>query len=201
VFIVAFSLLRHGEKLINIALDFSVGALLTFAALLGENFAFSLFGPLIPAGYELLIKNFIFVALTEEVVKISQIVQLTTRRHLFSLQDTISVALVVAAGFAGAENVVYLFRYSQDVDNLLLLRTLTAVPLHLATAVVAAKFISIARQREQHQYYAVALLVATGIHGFYDYLVMASRGRSFSFVFVLGFVVAWAWRILALRKS
>jgi hypothetical protein len=53
--------------------------------------------------------------------------------------------------------------------------------------------------RENAYYYAIALLVATAIHGLYDYLVMASGGRSFAFLFALGFVIAWAWRIVPSR--
>jgi hypothetical protein len=82
----------------------------------------------------------------------------------------------------------------------LFLRTFTAVPLHLATAVVSAKFIFIARQDSmQSHYYAIALFVATAIHGLYDHLIMASQGRSFVFLFALGFVIAWAWRIASIQ--
>lgn len=78
----------------------------------------------------------------EEALKISQIVQFAERRKVETLRDTISIALVVAAGFAGAENVVFLFRYSDDIQSLLFLRTFTAVPLHLATSVVSANSFS-----------------------------------------------------------
>jgi hypothetical protein len=38
--------------------------------------------------------------------------------------------------------------------------------------------------------------VATVIHGAYDYLIVTSRGQTFAFVFIFGFVVAWAWRLM-----
>jgi RsiW-degrading membrane proteinase PrsW (M82 family) len=191
-----------GEKPADIAAHFIAGAALTFGALLVEGFIFGLVGPFIPTEYHLVVETFIFVALIEETMKIAQIVQLAERRNVQSLRETIAIALAVAAGFAGAENVVYLFRYADDIPNLLLIRTFTAVPLHLATAVVSAHFIFMARQdREQSYYYTIALLVATSIHGLYDYLIMESRGRSFAFLFALGFVLAWAWRIVPRRTA
>jgi hypothetical protein len=91
--------------------------------------------------------------------------------------------------------------HSDDIPNLLFLRTFTAVPLHLARAVVSARFIFIARHvSTQSHYYAIALFVATAIHGLYDYLIMTYRGHSFGFLFVLGFVIAWAWRIASIRS-
>jgi RsiW-degrading membrane proteinase PrsW (M82 family) len=67
--------------------------------------------------------------------------------------------------------------------------------------VIAARFIYIARQGPGHaHYYAVALIVATAIHGLYDYLIISSRGQSVSFIFVLGFVLSWAWRIIKARE-
>jgi RsiW-degrading membrane proteinase PrsW (M82 family) len=159
-------------------------------------YVFTHFEHSLPRSYSLLIEAFGFIALTEEMVKIAQIAELA-RRNVASLRDTIAIGIVVAAGFAGAENVMYLFRYSNEVESLLLVRTLTANPLHLATGVVAANFIHAAIKDEQRSHYlALAVIVATAIHGAYDYLVLASRGRSYTFVFVLCFVVSWAWRII-----
>jgi RsiW-degrading membrane proteinase PrsW (M82 family) len=200
VLVFAASFLRLGESPKDIAIDFSVGSALAFSALLAENYAFGLLGPLVPIQHRLVVETFIFVALTEETLKIGQIVQIAERRNAQSPRETISIALVVAAGFAGAENVTYLLRYTDNIANLLLVRILTAVPLHLATAAVSAHFISIARKDgHRSHYYAIALIVATAVHGLYDFLIIASRGRSLAFLFVLGFVVAWAWRIAPRR--
>jgi hypothetical protein len=121
-----------GEKPADIAAHFSAGAALTFGALLAEGFVFGLVRPSVPAEYHLVVETFIFIALIEETMKIAQIVQLAERRNVQLLRETIAIALVVAAGFAGAENIVYLFRYADNIPNLLLIRTFTAVPLHLA---------------------------------------------------------------------
>jgi RsiW-degrading membrane proteinase PrsW (M82 family) len=199
--VIGASRIGLGEKPVSIAVHFSAGVALAFGALLAEDYLYGVVGPAITE-YRLAIENFIFIALIEETLKISLIVQLAERLNAQSLRATIAIALVVAAGFAGAENVVYLFRYADEIPNLLLVRTTTAVPMHLATAIVSAQFIFVARQNsEKSHYYAIALLVATGIHGLYDYLIMASRGRSFAFLFVLGFAVAWAWRIVPSRTS
>jgi RsiW-degrading membrane proteinase PrsW (M82 family) len=196
----AAPVLRLAESPKDIAFDFGAGVALAFSALVAEDYAFNLIGPLAPIQYRLVIETFFFVALTEEILKIGQIVQLAEHRNARSLREIISIALVVTAGFAGAENVIYLFRYADNIEHLLLIRILTAVPMHLATAVVSAHFIFIARKDGQHShYYVIALIVATTIHGMYDFLNLASRGRSLAFLFVLGFVVAWAWRIAPRR--
>ena len=128
--------------------------------------------------------------LVTELLNVEQIAELA-RRKATSLRDTIAFGIVIAAGFAGAENVIYLFRYSHDVESLLLLGTLTANPMHLATGVIASYFIHSAIEDEQRSHYlAVAILLATALHGAYDYLLLSSRGRSYAFVFVLCFVVA-----------
>jgi RsiW-degrading membrane proteinase PrsW (M82 family) len=178
------------------AKHFFGGAALAFVALVVEGYVFAHFEDSLPRRHLLLIEAFVFIALTEEVVKIAQIAELA-RRKAASLRDTIAIGIVIAAGFAGAENVMYLLRYSRSVESLLLVRTLTANPLHLATGVVAAYFIHTAVTDEKKSHYlALAVLVATAIHGAYDYLVLSTGGRSFSFVFVLCFVIAWAWRII-----
>ena len=179
----------------SVATYFAAGAALAFAGLLAEHYLAGLLQPWVPRRDRTIVAAFVLAALTEELLKIAQIVQLSERRDARTLHEIIAIALPVAAGFAGAENVVYLFRYANEISNLLLVRhsppcpctspRRRRLPLHLYGA---------ARPSSMH-YYAVAVIVATAIHGLYDYLIMASRGQSSSFLFVLGFVLAWAWRI------
>jgi RsiW-degrading membrane proteinase PrsW (M82 family) len=117
-----------------------------------------------------------------------------------SLRETVAIGIAVAAGFAGAENVIYLFRYSDAVSGLLIIRTLTANPLHLAVGVIASTYVfeAVKDQAKSH-YLAIAVLVATVFHGLYDYLIISSRGRSYQYLFVLTFVIAWAWRLVPAR--
>ncbi len=179
----------------NTLLHFLTGAILAFVALIVEQYVFQLFGPLIAFQWRRLVEAFIFVALVEEVVKIAQISELS-RRHSATRQQTIAIGLAVAAGFAGAENVVYLFRYSNDVAQLLLIRTLTANPMHLAVGVIASNFIFEGLQDEEKSYYlALAIIVATFFHGLYDFSIINSAGHSSSSIYILVFVVLWAYRI------
>jgi RsiW-degrading membrane proteinase PrsW (M82 family) len=188
--------LHLSEQPGDTAKHFAAGAGLAFGALVVQGYVFTHFDSSIPGRYRLMVEAFAFIALTEEVVKIAQITE-AARRKATSLRDTIAIGIVISAGFAGAENVIYLFRYAHDVESLLLLRTLTANPMHLATGVVASYFIHSAIEDEQRLHHlAVAMLIATAVHGAYDYLLLSSRGRSYAFVFVLCFVVAWAWRII-----
>ena len=190
------------EKLRAIVIHFIAGAALAFVALLAEGFAHSIFATSIPADYGIIVRAFVFVALVEEVLKIAQIAQLAESHRADTLKEMASIAIAVAAGFAGAENVIYLFRYSSDVVNLLGIRVLTAVPLHLATAVITAHFLIKTRKGDDNLHFlAIAVIVATSIHGLYDYLIIESRGHSFSYLFVLGFAISWAWRIVSAAKA
>ena len=183
------------ERPLDTAVHFVTGAFLAFVALIAERYAFGWFGPSIPPQWHVAAEAFLFAALIEEVVKVAQIAELS-RRKAASLRQTVAIGLAVAAGFAGAENVIYLFRYSDHIGGLLMIRTLTANPLHLAVAVIASYYVfeSLHDEAKSH-YLAIAVLVATFFHGLYDYLIMESRGTSMRFVFVLAFVVAWAWRL------
>ena len=180
---------------------FITGALLAFVALIAEHYVFEIFGSSIPAQYRLAAQAFVFVALTEEVVKTAQIAELAGRKAA-TLRDTIAIGVAVAAGFAGAENVIYLFRYSDAVADLLVIRTLTANPLHLAVGAIASSyiFVAVTDQAKSH-FLAIAVLVATFFHGLYDYLIMSSGGRSYKYIFVLAFVISWAWRIARQNNS
>ncbi|MCX7313734.1 MAG: PrsW family glutamic-type intramembrane protease [Alphaproteobacteria bacterium] len=188
------------ERPKDAAVHFLTGAFLAFVALLAEHYVFAFFGPSIPMQYHLAAEAFLFVALTEEVVKIAQISELA-RRKAASLRETVAIGITVAAGFAGAENIIYLCRYSEAVADLLLIRTLTANPLHLAVGVIASSYVFEAlRDEAKSHYLAVAVLAATMCHGLYDYLIMSSGGRSYRFIFVLAFVVAWAWRLAPTKQ-
>jgi RsiW-degrading membrane proteinase PrsW (M82 family) len=189
------------ETPVTVFLHFSVGALLSFVALLGENYAFSAFASSIPVEYRLAAETFVFIALTEELVKIAQISELA-RRSQASLRSTIAIGLAVAAGFAGAENVIYLFRYSDIIASLLLIRTLTANPLHLSVGVIAASLIYEAiKDEDKSHYMAIALLAAVGIHGLYDYSILSSGGRSAGGIVILLVSLAWAWRVARRSKQ
>jgi protease PrsW len=196
IFIVSFSkFIDLAERPKDTVVHFLTGALLAFVALITEGYTFKYFGALFPPEWRLAVEAFLFIAFVEEVVKIAQISELS-RRKAKTRRETVAIGIAVAAGFAGAENVIYLFRYSDAVTGLLIIRTLTANPLHLAAGVIASTYVfeGVTDEAKSH-YIAIAVLVATIIHGLYDYLIISSRGQSYQYLFVLGFVVAWAWRI------
>jgi hypothetical protein len=66
--------------------------------------------------------------------------------------------------------------------------------------VIAASLIHEAiKDEDKSHYLAIALLVAVGIHGLYDYSILSSGGRSAGCIVILIVSVGWAWRVA--RKS
>jgi len=83
--------------------------------------------------------------------------------------DGIVYAVMVGIGFATAENVLYLFSSDKHTD---LFPLLTSVPANAVYAVIMGFFLGQAKQYKNRTilYSALALLLASLVHGSYDYL-------------------------------
>ncbi len=118
----------------------------------------------------LLVRSFAVTGLFEEGTKLALIWAFLRRRTREPpskpLWKAISIAAVVAAGFAGFENVMY----APDEISIVLVRGITAVPLHVAASVAMAWTLV-------HRYSATlrgivpALATGVSIHGVYNLLL------------------------------
>lgn len=88
--------------------------------------------------------------------------------------DGIVYAVTVSLGFAGVENVLYVFQYGFETG---IIRMFTAVPAHATFGVLMGYFLGKAKftHRQGLYYSVVALLAATLFHGSYDYFLFIAE--------------------------
>ena len=162
------------EPLVPLILCFGIGAAVTFPAMEIEKWAF---GELRAheKGFGIIIFSaFIVVALNEEVFKFAVLRFAAFPRSYFNEPfDGIVYSVQVSMGFATMENIFFAHRFGMET---VLLRAFTAVPAHLAFAVVAGYYAGLAKFNPQKrskllwQGFGMAFL----LHGVYDFLILQS---------------------------
>lgn len=160
------------EPLVPMLVCFGLGAAMTFPALEIELWAFAHLSPHEKGFGIIVLTAFTAVALNEEVFKFLVLRSAAFPWRFFNEPlDGIVYAVMVAMGFATAENIFYAHRFGLDT---VLLRAFTAVPAHLVFAIVAgyyaglAKFNPARRNRLLWQGFGMAVL----LHGVYDFLIL-----------------------------
>ena len=121
---------------------------------------------------------------------------------------------VAALGFAAVENVLYLLPTINQMPfskTLLLdlVRSVSAVFLHaLCSAVVGYSLaISICEKRKKRTYVAIGILIATLLHGLFDFSIMTLPGSDINIivpaiiVLALAFIVFYGFEKLKKMKS
>ncbi len=137
---------------------------------------------------------FINVALVEEGCKFLMLRLRTWRDPNFNcLYDGMVYSVAVSAGFALAENFIYLFRIGLDA---MFLRAILSVPSHICFAVFMGTFYSSARKYAylgnrtgKRVSIALALIVPIIAHGLYDYIASGAGSLWSVFLFALAMFV------------
>lgn len=161
------------EPFAPLALCFAAGAALIAPAIWVEGLVFRAAGD--PADYDLgevLLLSFGALALNEELFKFTGLLVLAFPRRFFNEPlDGIVYAVLLAMGFATLENVLYADRFGLPT---VLLRAFTAVPAHLAFAIVQGYFFGLAKfdPARRTRLLLRGLLLATLLHGAYDFLIL-----------------------------
>lgn len=116
------------------------------------------------------IHAFLLVALIEEFSKFIFVRWVLYPNKNFNEPfDGIVYAVSVGLGFAGFENILYVFNSDNGVATGIL-RMFTAVPAHATFAVLMGYFLGKAKFEHRKSHYAwIGLGVATILHGAYDY--------------------------------
>ena len=144
---------------------------------------------------QLVIENFIVVALVEEGCKFAFLNFKSWRDNAFDyIFDGIVYAVFVSLGFAIAENIMYVFQYGFGTA---LIRAVTAIPGHAVFGVFMGYFFGLAKYASQNgdtvaklANLAAALIVPIFCHGMYDFLASLDGGfwTLMFFVFLVAMV-------------
>ncbi len=172
-----------------LAICFLIGAALTLPAVWVERWAFRQAGSQSDFSFfEVLWLSFGAVALNEELVKFGAMRLLIFPRRFFNEPlDGIVYAVLIAMGFATLENLLYADRFGMPT---VLLRTFTAVPAHLAFAIVQGYYFGLAKFRpaDRGRLLARGFGISVLLHGIYDVLILQ---HWFDWLFVLATVALY----------
>ncbi len=139
---------------------------------------------------------FVTAALPEEAMKLCMLSIIANRcRHFDEYFDGIVYAVCIGMGFAGFENIIYLF--SEDEWLVMgILRALLAVPAHYFFAVIMGTFFALSYfdKRNGKLYKSMALLVPVVAHGLYDFLCFSiALDENLCFYILVAFFVCFKW--------
>jgi len=121
------------------------------------------------------INAFAGAALPEECSKFLMLWLLLRRNKYFDERfDGIVYAACVGLGFAGTENLLYLFANIDGWQTVAISRAMIAVPAHFFFAVAMGYYFSIYYFDHKPFYMVLLLLIPIILHGIYDGLLMVS---------------------------
>ena len=124
-----------------------------------------------------LYEGFVVAALTEESMKLLFLWLFLRKNPYFDERmDCIVYACCVSMGFAGLENVGYLFDSLDELAEVAVSRAILAVPGHFFDAVFMGYFMSMAiwgRPERKKLNWVLTLLVPVLLHGIYDACLMS----------------------------
>lgn len=134
----------------------------------GEGGPTTLFGTTVDA--------FMVAAIPEEAFKLFALHRILKNNPYFDEHfDGIVYAVCVGLGFAGLENILYLFDNADDWLSVAFLRSLMAVPGHYAFAVLMGYYYSVYHFVNRSRRTRAMILVAPVLaHGLYDALLMSA---------------------------
>jgi RsiW-degrading membrane proteinase PrsW (M82 family) len=202
VFIIAFYIYnrdRHEKEPFSVLIKaLFIGALCVLPVLLIEGLLTRLYmGPegISEAAYT----AFVVAGLTEEGIKFLALFLLFWRNRNFNEKfDAIVYAVFIALGFAGIENILYVFQGGYSVG---IMRALTAVPAHALFGIMMGYNFGLARFNEKYR--GINLFAAFAIpfisHGAYDFLLMGNS-QFLMAVFIPVFIFYWITGFRKMKK-
>lgn len=123
---------------------------------------------------------FIGVGLMEEFSKMYALKKVVWKSNHFDEPfDGITYSVMVAMGFASAENIAYIWQANEAGNGIAVagLRAFTAVPAHASFSIIMGCFLGFAKFVPQKSilYQTIALLLATAFHGAYDFFLFTQE--------------------------
>ncbi|MCR5154145.1 MAG: PrsW family intramembrane metalloprotease [Lachnospiraceae bacterium] len=145
--------------------------------------------------YYSLVRNFLIIAVSEEVSKYILLKLRTWKDKNFNCTfDGVVYAVFVSLGFAMFENILYVFNYGFSTG---IIRNITAIPGHACFGVfmginygIAKREYSAGKILASKFYKILGLSVAVIMHGMYDYIATTDGSVLIFAVFVIAMVAA-----------
>lgn len=151
---------------------FLLGALITYPTMKAEAWAATSGWEESGNFFKLFFFSIVFVGLIEEFFKfICLIVGPYLSKEFNEPLDGIVYCVLIAMGFATLENIIYADRFGMQTTAL---RAFTAVPAHGAFAVMMGYFAGLAKldKNQQVKLLLTGLVLATVVHGIYDFFIL-----------------------------
>lgn len=153
-----------------------IGVIIALPVVIVENLLTSF--PLIDVSdsfNKLVHDSFIVAASTEELFKLGAFLFLIWNNKNFDEPfDGIVYSVFISLGFAGLENILYVFNNGTNVG---ILRAFTAVPAHALFGVSMGYYLSHAKflRRNKYTYIIIAAIMPILLHGFYDFIILSQN--------------------------
>jgi len=147
---------------------------------------------------------FFVAAIPEETFKLLALWLVLKKNPYFDEHfDGIVYAVCVGLGFAGFENILYLFQNMENWMSVALLRSLMAVPGHYAFAILMGYYYSKYHFIDHSRKTAALILIAPILaHGLYDALLMTSMVNAVlgGICFIITVILVYRLHIFARKK-
>lgn len=142
------------------------------------------------------LSSFITAAIPEEGLKfVALFILAKYSKHFDEFFDGIVYAVCIGMGFAGLENILYVFG-NEEWIFVSISRALMSVPMHYFFAIIMGTFFSLGwfDKRNRKIYFAAALIFPIIVHGIYDFLCYTiGFGNYFSLFFLIAFILGFRW--------
>ena len=191
------------EPLHLLFLCFLAGVMAIIPAILLE-IAFGKIFPDLASGnfLQIAIHAFIGIGLIEEFTKFYTLKKAVWKSAYFDEPfDGITYSVMVAMGFATAENIAYIWKANISGAGMATatLRAFTAVPAHASFGILIGYFLGFARFKPDHSgiYQFAALFFATLFHGAYDFFLFTQEMTGT----ILGAIISLVTGIYFSRKA
>jgi RsiW-degrading membrane proteinase PrsW (M82 family) len=151
-----------------------LGVLIALPAMLFESF-FAFIGKGLTGFTKAFWDAFMVASLNEEGLKLTALTLLIWKRREFNEKfDGIVYATFISLGFAGIENVLYVFQHGLTTG---IARAITAVPAHALFGITMGYFFGMAKfyPVKRKKYFRLSFLVPFVLHGIYDFILMSGH--------------------------
>ncbi len=184
---------KEPYRLLTVGLLF--GIIITVPIVRTEKFITS-FLPITGARMEAFYSSFVVASLVEEGFKYVVLFFLIWRNHNFNERfDGIVYSVFISLGFAGLENILYVFNPQMGGLETALSRAFVSVPGHALFGVCMGYYFALSRFYDRHSREsitnaALAFLVPYFLHGVYDFILLGNFPMAMP-VFVAFVVYLW----------